>query len=32
MTAKLDFGANQGRLKFPEYTTAQRDAIVDWEE
>lgn len=30
MTAKLDFGSNQGRLEFPEYTTVQRDAIVTW--
>ena len=28
MAAKLDFGANQGRLEFPNYTTAQRNAIV----
>lgn len=30
MTAKLDFGANQWRLEFPEFTTAQRDAILTW--
>lgn len=30
MVWKLDFWANQGRLEFPEYTTAQRDAIVTW--
>lgn len=30
MTAKLDFGTNQGRLAFPKFTTTQRDAILTW--